>query len=320
MCLCREPGQQQGGGNIAGDLRSKNRHQNFPAGQKLLQPAGKGRNAPQIANEDEKSHKGQKQGIVHRPQGARVCKKNADEYSGKGDAIGQHPDHGQQADGKQNQIQQDDLLIPLRGRGRNKLVHGEGDRGFPADQRCPSQQQEQRDQGVGQHKKHKSPDAHATFSVKIEVLWVADGGQHTAKVCRDGLHTDHRDQKGAADIRSQTAQNHERKGNEGQQGNIVGDEHASEKAQSDQYQRQLKGAVGAGQQCPAQFIKKALPPQPGHDRHQGKQDRQRAQVDVAEILRIRRNKEGGDNGQHSGCGEDRFLLNELFEFHRDTSL
>ena len=78
--------------------------------------------------------------------------------------------------------------------------------------------------------------------------------------------------------------------------------------------------MGAGQQCPAQSIKKALPPQPGHDRHQGKQDRQRAQVDVAEILRIRRNKEGGDNGQHSGCGEDRFLLNELFEFHRDTSL
>ena len=94
---------------------------------------------------------------------------------------------------------------------------------------------------------------------------------------------------------------------------IVGDEHASEKAQPDQYQRQLKGAVGAGQQCPSQSIKKALPPQPGHDRHQGKQNRQRAQVDVAEILRIRRNKEGGDNGQHSGCGEDRFLLNELFE-------
>ena len=196
-------------------------------------------------------------------------------------------------------------------RGRQRLL---------ADQRCPSQQQEQRDQSVGQHKKHKFPDAHAAFSVKIEVLRVADGGQHTAKVCRNGLHTDHRDQKGAADIRSQTAQDHERKGNEGQQGNIVGDEHASEKAQPDQYQRQLKGAVGAGQQCPAQSIKKALPPQPGHDRHQGKQDRQRAQVDVAEILRIRRNKEGGDNGQNSGCGEDRFLLNELFEFHRDTSL
>lgn len=67
LCLCREPGQQQGGGNITGDLRSKNRHQNFPAGQKLLQPAGKGRNAAKIANEDEKSHKGQKQGIVHCP-------------------------------------------------------------------------------------------------------------------------------------------------------------------------------------------------------------------------------------------------------------
>ena len=67
LCLCREPGQQQGSGNITGDLRSKNRHQHFPAGQKLLQPAGESGNAAKIANEDEKSHKGQKQGIVHRP-------------------------------------------------------------------------------------------------------------------------------------------------------------------------------------------------------------------------------------------------------------
>ena len=35
--------------------------------------------------------------------------------------------NGQQADGKQNQIQQDNFLIPLRCR-RNKLVHGEGGR------------------------------------------------------------------------------------------------------------------------------------------------------------------------------------------------
>ena len=47
--------------------------------------------------------------------------------------------------GKQNQIQQDDLLISLRCRRRNKLVHGKGGRGFPADHCCPSQQQEQRD-------------------------------------------------------------------------------------------------------------------------------------------------------------------------------
>ena len=99
LCLCREPGQQQGSGNIAGDLRSKNRYQNFPTGQKLLQPAGESGNAAKIANEDEKSYKGQKQGIVHRPQGAWVCKKGADEHSGKGNAIGQHPDHGQQANG-----------------------------------------------------------------------------------------------------------------------------------------------------------------------------------------------------------------------------
>ena len=26
------------------------------------------------------------------------------------------------------------------------------------------------------------------------------------------------------------------------------------------------------------------------------------------------------DGLYCGCGEDRFLLNELFEFHRDTSL
>ena len=31
------------------------------------------------------------------------------------------------------------------------------------------------------HKKNEAPDAHATFSVKIEVLRVADGGQDVYK-------------------------------------------------------------------------------------------------------------------------------------------
>ena len=53
---------------------------------------------------------------------------------------------------------------------------------------------------------------------------------------------------------SYTHLDHERKGNEGQQGNIVGDEHASEKAQPDQhpvsythldvYKRQEKHCAG----------------------------------------------------------------------------
>ncbi len=55
LCLCREPGQQQGGGNITGDLRSRTATRTSrPVRNSCSQPE-KGRNAPQIANEDEKN-------------------------------------------------------------------------------------------------------------------------------------------------------------------------------------------------------------------------------------------------------------------------
>ena len=86
---------------------------------------------------------------------------------------------------------------------------------------------------------------------------------------------------------------HERKGNEGQRGNIVGDEHASEKHSPTSTSVAKKGAVGT-EQCPRQSIKKPCRLSRSHDRHQ-ETNRQRAQVDVAEILRIRRNKKKTEN-------------------------
>ena len=65
-------------------------------------------------------------------------------------------DNRQKKPDKNNKNSIQMIRISLRNRRRNKLVHREGGRGFPADQRCPSQQQEQRDQGVGPHKKNKS--------------------------------------------------------------------------------------------------------------------------------------------------------------------
>ena len=104
-----EPGQEQGSGNIAGDLRSQNCHQHFPPGEDGLQPARKGRDAPQIADENEECHKGQQQGVIHIAESGAVSAEGTDQHSGKGNAVGQYPDDRQQTDRKQHHIQQDDF-------------------------------------------------------------------------------------------------------------------------------------------------------------------------------------------------------------------
>ena len=184
-------------------------------------------------------HEGQQQGVVHGPQGAAVGAKGADQHGSKSKAIGQDPNYGQQTDDKQCQIKQYDAPIPRSIRRSRKTVCRESHRGFLADHSRPDQQQNQRNQRVGEHEPDKRSHAHAAFAVEVKVLRVADGGQHTAEVGCDGLHTDHRNQERAASICAQTAQYDEREGNKGQQGNIVGDEHTSEKAQPNKNEHRL---------------------------------------------------------------------------------
>ena len=272
-----------------------------------MQPARKGRDAPQIADENEECHKGQQQGVIHIAESGAVSAEGTDQHSGKGNAVGQYPDDRQQTDRKQHRIQQDDFPVC----GGVRLLRERTDAGgclFAADRDRPAHQKQQRNDRVGEHEQEELRHAHSAFAVEVEVLWVADGREHTAKVGRDGLHTHHWDGQRPAGVRRKAAQHHKGKGDKGQQGNVVGDDHAPEKAQPDQNEHQLQGAAGPCQQRPAHPVKNALPPQPGHDGHQGKQNGERAQVNVTEVVCIRRHKEHGEHGQYSGDRKNGLLF------------
>ena len=186
-----EAGQQQGRRHVAGDLGSQHRHQHLPAGDDPRQPVGKGGDPPQVADEHKEGHEGQQQGVVNPFQGDAVGGQGGDQHRSEGHPIGQHPHHRQQAHQEQHPVHHHNLLV-----GVGAVFGGqEGPRAGPqvaAGEHRPGGQHHQGGQAVGQHQQHKLPHPHAAFAVKVEVLGVADGGQHAAEVRRHRLHADHR--------------------------------------------------------------------------------------------------------------------------------
>lgn len=115
----------------------------------------------------------------------------------------------------------------------------------------------QRDQCVGQHK-HKSLNAHAAFSVD-RVLRVTDRVSMLQGL-PPMVYTDHRDQEGAADIAPRRLRDHEQQKERRSAGETSLVMNMLPKTCMDQYQRQLKVLMGAGQQCPFSPVKEAYPP------------------------------------------------------------
>ena len=171
---------------------------------------------------------------------------------------------------------------------------------------------------IGQHQGHKGAHPHAAAAIQIEVLGVADGGQHTAQVGRDGLHTHHRQDQFFPRLGAQAVQDHKGKGHEGEQRHIIGDEHTAKKAQPHQHQDQLQSAARQGQQGPAHPVKDPLLPQPGHHGHQRKEDGQGTEVDVAEIRPIRGYKKGREQRQDRRHRKDGLLFDESYQLCHDS--
>ena len=74
--------------------------------------------------------------------------------------------------------------------------------------------------------------------------------------------------------------------------------------------------VGAGEHGPSQPKKQALPLEPRHHRHQGKEHPQGVQVHVVQITGVGGDHHGGGQGQHPGHPQHRLSPEPLqYPFH-----
>ena len=162
------------------------------------------------------------------------------------------------------------------------------------------QQQRQRPDRKG--RREKGGEGEVVIRIEIEILRVAHGREHAAQVGRDGLQNDDADQRVAP---LGHAEHDDGEGHEGQQGDVVGDEHGRKEAQPDQ--QRAHGAQVSDPQTERvrQMRKKTRLPQPGHHRHQTVEQRQRAEIDISEIPRVGRDEKAADRRGERGNEQHR---------------
>ena len=180
-----------------------------------------------IADEQEKADKGQKQSVVDIFKQLPVHNRHDRRDNHQHDREFDHPQHAQQADDKQHQINRQFFavrFVRILRRNVQRLV-------FQRENR--NKQHHQRDDRQRQHPQDKLPERDRKGRVEVKVLGVADRGHHTAEVGGDCLQNDDRNHHF---FQVSHRQDHHRERYKGDQCDVVCDQHAGEKAERDQQQ------------------------------------------------------------------------------------
>lgn len=174
------------------------------------------------------------------------------------------------------------------------ISHGDGDGPGRHEQHAHAQQRKA-GRRKGQHGAEKIGGGQGKTIVEKKILRIANRRGHAAEIGRDGLQYD--------DVRSiggsiGHVQNQDGKGDEGEQGYIIGDEHGTEKRQQHQHERQKTQCLFTAKQAQRQRLEQTAATQPGHDGHQAEKQAQHAEVEIGNIRRGGRHKKsGGQRGQ-----------------------
>ena len=252
-----------------------------------------------VANEGEEAHEGGQQAVIHPQQQFPVHHQYRRQDHRQHHLRRHHPQHLQQAYRKEHQPAQQSP--PVQGFRLPAGVSG-GNRRSPVAQKHTEGQQYTGEDGIGQCHRQKRPQGNAGGGIEVEVLGIADWGEHAAQVRGDG-HERHRAAQRRVhprQVREQQPQRHE-----GQERNVVCDEHTAEKAEKHQHQRQLPlGADAAQQRLPHPAEQPHLL-KTRHHGHQAKQRQQGILIQIPRILPVRRHQKTREHRQDKRQGEHR---------------
>ena len=310
----RKAGEQDGGRNIADALAGKNGHRKLMSGKHCAQKPDNHRQTPHVSDEDKEKYKGCKQSVIGFTYQFTVGKKQYNNNNGKNCLPAYYMKHAAKTQEKQQRIC-DQGPPPHRLGIREKLLHINLFTRLEEEEKKKQQRGKQR---IGKHDPQKTGKAHAGKTVKIKILRVADGGEHTAQVGGNGLQDDNKNHQL---FLSCNRENQYGKRDKGDQGDIIGDKHAHKKTQEYKNARKLSCIFCFRQYEYGQLLKKTDFLEAVHHTHQGKKKGEDAEIYIGKVGGIRRNQKCGDHGKDAGYIKYRIFFEcGAYFFHGKTFL
>ena len=168
-----ELGQEDGGGNITDALAGQGAEQQGISLQQLGEGSADGLDPRHISCKNKEEHKGQEQGIVYHLQSLAVCKEQSSGDHQQTDPVGDHTEDDDNRQCEEGQVQ----CGTLRLQGDLFVIYGKG---FGFDKETAYRDQKNGDGKGDRHDPHKFIGRDLKFGVEVQVLRIAEGGQHTA--------------------------------------------------------------------------------------------------------------------------------------------
>ena len=150
----------------------------------------------------------------------------------------------------------------------------------PAEDEYAYGDKDEREGGVGEHEPQEVRDLHLIVCEQIKVLRIAYGGHHAAEVGCDGEHYQGEHQ---LFVVTELTEHGEGKGDDGHEGDVVCEEHRKEECKYHEQHRDASCGLYFREEFGGQVVEGADPYHGADGEHKAEQDRQHAEIDVADV-------------------------------------
>ena len=276
-----ETRQQHRGRYVAYDLAGRRAHEQRRQSDQRPEGALHRRYAREVAREHEKGAEGKEQCVVHFQKGTRFQHEQRQRDAYEPHVERKYTEHDEHGERKQHEVYE---RTPYGRRLHGRRFQGDGLR-FHEEARC--RDEEERDCKRQRHYREKLPCAYGIIGIKIQVLRIAEGGQHAAEIGGDILHYEHERRifRPAAGGKHEPSEREE-----GDESHIVRHHHGTEV--SHEHQRESHAAHIS--ECADDLARQPLEEMPlferTDDRERAKQTGQRVKVEVIGISGVGRHK------------------------------
>jgi len=287
-----ELGEQNGAGDVTDDLAGQGAEDQHAAVEECGKEVADNVDAGHVARENEKANEGKEQGIVHLLQRLAVGKQ---QHGGDGDKANDIR-NGAEDDGDGQHEQRQVKGGASAGEGLF-LALGHLDTHLGHEQKAGGDDHHSCQQKGRGHDGDKFGIWNIKMGIEIQVLGIAEGGEHTAEVSGDVLHDKG---EGHMLLLAGAGQDEKAERQKGQQRHVVGDEHRAEEGDHHQGKDRRAKVARCLDDAMRQNGKEADVFQRAYDSEGAKQTAERFEIQVGEISGIGRDDDGGDKGRHHG--------------------
>ena len=293
-------GEQDCRRHVADALAGNGGGEQRVARQQRFEQRAYGRDAAEVAGEDEEAAEGEQQVVIDAPEQRPVRQQQEQQRRAGGRDVMHKAEHCGKAQQEQRDIGGEPPAVRNARRLRKRYVDPAAGRGGPQRRR---RKRDEAQEGERQHRTEELPGPERIARIQIEVLRIADGRGHAAKVGRHGLQRAHAH---GQRLRLRLAQQEEGERHERDERHVVCHQHGHEERQQHQQQAQRPERAFPGEQALCEQVEQAAPHKSLHDRHQREQQAQYAQINIGKIRRIRRHEQRGEQRRDESDAQYRF--------------